>query len=377
MNFVANTTSNKIYTSYDGVNWSTGSTQSGKEIVWSKPSIGFMEIQQPTIVGGQGTNTTMATSSDGIYYTSLGNAIFTTSCNAVTWNGTIWVAGGEGQNTLAYSKDGQQWFGLGATTFTGKCNGVAWNGNTWLALGSGGNTMATSTDGMNWSGSNQKFDTQGICADWNGTVWVAGGEGDNTIATSEDAINWTFIYGNIGGKCNSVRWMGDVWSIGGSTGFAYSTDISNISFNRPANQPMTNVNTIYWNGKIAVAGGQDQTNTIATSTDGINWTGRGNQIFSQQTTQIAWNTKRWVATGQGVNTVAYSYDPSANQWYPAQDTTNMFSIGQSVGVNSKIGVIPVASSLYLNANEKVVVHGPKWYDDGLMGDTTISIEINP
>jgi hypothetical protein len=24
-----------------------------------------------------------------------------------------------------------------------------------------------------------------------------------------------------------------------------------------------------------------------------------------------------------------------------------------------------------------VVHGPKWYDDGLMGDTMISIEMNP
>jgi len=372
--FVANTASQKKYTSYDGVNWTLGSTVSGKEIVWSKPSIGYMEIQQPTIVGGIGENATMATSADGICYTSLGKNVFSQSCSAVTWNGSIWVAGGEGENTLAYSKDGSKWTGLGAQTFTSKCNGVSWNGNTWLALGQGGNTMATSRDGISWTASAQKFDTQGISADWNGTVWVATGRGANTVATSANGSTWIFANANIGAQCNTVRWMGNAWILAGSNGFAYSTDVSNISWTQSI-QPINEVFSIAWNGKIAVAGGRGG-NTIATSRDGITWTGRGNVTFTQQTNSIAWNTKRWIATGVGGNTVAYSYDPSANKWYTAQDISGIFSIGQCVGTNSKIGANPVASRLYLNANDKLTVCGPQWYDDALSSDTAISLELN-
>ena len=77
-----------------------------------------------TVAGGVGTNT-LAYSNNGIEWTGIGNSIFTNECDAVAWNGTLWVAGGGGTNTLAYSNNGIEWTGIGSSIFTDYCNIVA------------------------------------------------------------------------------------------------------------------------------------------------------------------------------------------------------------------------------------------------------------
>jgi hypothetical protein len=62
---------------------------------------------------------------------------------------------------------------------------------------------------------------------------------------------------------------------------------------------------VAWNGDMFVAVGQG-TNSMAYSTDGINWNGLGTTTFSSYANGIAWNGTMWVATGQGTNTIAYS-----------------------------------------------------------------------
>jgi hypothetical protein len=74
-------------------------------------------------------------------------------CNAVAWNGTLWVAGGLGPNALAYSYDGLNWLPI---SFTGLsvCNALTWNGTYWIAGGlllTGLQGHATSADGIHWS----------------------------------------------------------------------------------------------------------------------------------------------------------------------------------------------------------------------------------
>ena len=65
---------------------------------------------------------------------------------------------------------------------------------------------------------------------------------------------------------------------------------------------------VAWNGSIWVAGGLGFTgNTIATSTDGITWTGRSSIFLT--TLGIAWNGSLWVAVGGGYNdSIATSID---------------------------------------------------------------------
>jgi len=78
---------------------------------------------------GSGTNTLGYWDTNGSgSMTANGAAIFSTSGNAVVWNGTRFLALGAGTNTIAWSNDGITWAGLGATVYTTAGNGVAWNG---------------------------------------------------------------------------------------------------------------------------------------------------------------------------------------------------------------------------------------------------------
>ena len=49
-------------------------------------------------------------------------------------------------------------------------------------------------------------------------------------------------------------------------------------------------------------------NTLAYSSNGINWTGLGNSVFSNVAQSIVWNGTMWVASGAGTNTLGYSYN---------------------------------------------------------------------
>jgi hypothetical protein len=384
LTFIINTTGNTILTSYNGINWNinTLSQQNGVSVKWTNPNIGIMNIIQPTIVGGSGTFNTMSYSLDGINYRNLGNNIFTISCNSVAWNGNIWVAGGQGTiNTLAYSYDGLLWTGIGIQTFSSACYKILWNGTMWLACGSGNvNTLATSLDGKTWTGLGKTiFDISGLSADWNGSYWLIGGSGNvNTLATSLDGNVWTGL-----GKitfttaCNNILWMSGKWVAGGSGGnvLAYSTNTT--SWNTSSSTIFNSANSIFWNGSIAIAVGTGTVNTIATSIDGgVTWTGRGKTVFTTSGNGISWNTKRWVAVGNGGNTIAYSYDGLI--WYSAYNNNTIFinGMGLCVGTNSKLGAVAVNSSIYFNTNDRLVVNGPSYYDGSIANDTSLSFNLN-
>ena len=78
--------------------------------------------------------------------------LFSTRGRGIAWNGSMWVAVGEGTNSIAYSYDGVAWNGLGTSIFSTGGYGVAWNGSMWVVVGQGGNSYATSPDGINWTG---------------------------------------------------------------------------------------------------------------------------------------------------------------------------------------------------------------------------------
>jgi hypothetical protein len=385
ISFVVSTNNTIIRYSYDGVNWTNVSLgqSSSNSMLWNNPSIGIMNIQQPTIVGGVGTNSTLAYSIDGIHYRNLGNNIFTTGCYAVQWNGSIWLAGGAGTNTLAYSYDGLSWKGLGAITFTSACYSITWNNVVWVAGGAGGNTLATSSDGKTWNGlGTSVFDVSGLSVNWNGSVWMAVGNGSShTMAYSTNASgnSWTGLgKTTFTSQGNHIIWIVNKWVAGGAGGntIAYTaaaggttgwTATGSTAFS-------TSCNSLYWNGTIAVAVGTGNGNTIATSTDGITWTGRGITVFSSAGNDVYWNTKRWVAVGAGGNTIAYSYNGST--WYSGLNTASLLTSGICVASNSKIGTSIVNSGLYMNTNDVLVVNTPHQYDDSITSDSAISINMN-
>jgi hypothetical protein len=111
---------------------------------------------------------------------------------------------GIGKGGLFYSYDGIHWknsvsgTSLINNSSVAQIGKVIWNGSLWVAVGNGVSyTIIYSTDGINWTGvSNSKtiFDVAGGAIDlaWNGTIWVAIGANSSgkLTATSIDGITW-------------------------------------------------------------------------------------------------------------------------------------------------------------------------------------------
>jgi len=47
-----------------------------------------------------------------------------------------------------------------------------------------------------------------------------------------------------------------------------------------------------------------------------------------------------------------------------------------LGANPRIGATVVSSAIVINTNDRLVVTGPRHYDDSLMSDTAISMNLN-
>lgn len=197
---------NTLVYSYDGMTWSNNSTYAttifttqGRCVTWNGTRF---------VAGGQGGNT-LAYSTNGIVWTGAGTSIFSSVCNAVCYGagttagasavlGQRFVAGGLGTaNTLAYSADGITWTGAGSSVFT-QCNGLAWNGRLFVGVGTGTYTVQYSYDGITWAAPTTTgtsiFSTAGYGVCWTGSKFVATGAsstGGNTLISSADGLIWT------------------------------------------------------------------------------------------------------------------------------------------------------------------------------------------
>ena len=399
--------------SYDGINW-YGLNNGNSIFQWMR-SVAWNGTMW--VAGGNGTNK-IAYSYDGIAWTgsTSGNAIFN-DCYGVAWNGQMWVAGGQGTNTIAYSYNGINWYGstngntvrsiafnskrpntitfptnlmvkvgssiaysiaysyngnlwagvTGSNSIFSTGNGVAWNGTIWVAVGQGTNNIAYSYNGINdWvgvTGSTSLFLNGGYGVAWNETMWVAVGQvattGNNTIAYSSNGLNWIPVNNSIftsttvssGGY--GVAWNGQMWvavggggvSRGGQHTIAYSSN--GIIWNPANNSIFTRYGRgIAWNGIMWVAvgnGGNEPGEpsegqyTIAYSSDGINWIGITNSYNLLQVGYgVAWNGTMWVAVGTGSNTFVYSYN--GTQWYAAANQSTGYWLGISWNGNQWIAV---------------------------------------
>jgi hypothetical protein len=201
-----------IYYSYNGYLWNSYSSGLGAGLVtgnyvscvgWNNSSDGIVSIAPTTFALGGDSDANIATSNDGIKYTVKGKILpFDTSANSISYNGSIWVALGQGTtHTIAYSFDNETWIGLGNSIFSTKGNHIIWGNGKFIAVGEGTNTIAYSIDGIVWTGlGNSIFSTRGNKVALGskyispyGLLYVAVGTGTNGIAYSSDGITWTGV----------------------------------------------------------------------------------------------------------------------------------------------------------------------------------------
>ena len=246
----------------DGNTWTTTGGS-----IFSTAVIGIKYANGLWVAAGQGTSNTIATSTNGIAWTGRGKTILSDSGGDITYGNGLWGVAGSGGNTIATSSNnGITWAGQ-KNTFINYCTAITYGNGTFVVAGSGGNAIATSTDGLSWAGQNNtniNFGMASGLAYGNGLfVAVTDGCTSNTIATSPDGITWT-------GR--GKQFFNNISQIGG-VGIAYGKDdIGNplwVALGYPSNV--------------------SPSNTIATSSDGITWTGRGS-ILTNSARGAAYNS---------------------------------------------------------------------------------------
>ena len=246
--------------------------------------------------------------------------------NSQTVAQSTFNASNPSNNAIMYSSNGINWTSS-TQSILSQCNTIAWNGSIWLAGGDGTKRMAYSYDGINWVASPQTvIDTACNAIAWNGLLWVAGGtDSTNIIAYSVDGINWspsqsgTAVFTTTGGKCNSIVWNGVIWVSGGtyqgSGGvIGYSYDGINWT-NVDVSAYLLEVKTIAWNGSQWLAGGTPQTDvTIISSTDSINWAPVSQSIIDSACYTIAWNGTTWIAGGINAGAGKLAKSTNGSTW---------------------------------------------------------------
>ena len=329
--------------SYDAINWipiTSPLSNYGTDVATNYQVQPKPYIQHPSIAMSTGTNK-IHYSPDGIVWQPLSTSVFGTQGNRCFWNGTIWVASGSGGNSLAYSFDGVSWIGLGLNIFMSGSRSICYNGSIWVAVGSGMNTIAYSYDGLSWfavGNSTSIFSSYGQDVAWNGIAFVATGAGGNTIATSTNGITWE---GSVTGSTFSTNGAG-IWSNGplwvvtgvGTNSIVYTWDrTGRTGWTAVASSPFsTSGSDVAWNGSLWVAVGTGTTNTVATSTNGITWTGRG-LIVPTAGGGICWNGVRWILTSNTSSATPIYYSQNGINWF-----STAYSITGSIHVSSNPGV---------------------------------------
>jgi uncharacterized protein YjbI with pentapeptide repeats len=306
--------------------------------------------EDPCVLLGTGANTINYSLDKGYTWTGLGNTIFSVSGRKAKWNGTVWIAVGEGDtNTLATSTDGINWTGRGMV-FSVRGNNVSYFNNMWIAVGedaASNKSIAYSTNnGVSWiSPGNDIFDTAGNAVEWAHDRWIAVGTGTvNTLAESVDGITWTgggMLFSQSG---NGIAVNGYVIVIGGED----AATVNNIQYKNlwAATTPVwVSVGSTYFtavNNVITFAGGRFC--VVGTGTDQIRVSDyQGNSFiytmgnpFSVTARDIAHTGERWTVVGEdadpnkcmfileGISAVQWHFttqNRATSLWTPTNYTT--------------------------------------------------------
>ena len=293
---------------------------------------------------------------NGSYWVAVGSGINQNSTILVSTNGTIWtraLSGGFVKNTSVPP--------VLRNVYVGR--GVAWNGSYWLALGEGdfGNAILISTDGYNWSTTTTyQFTGTVYNAAWNGSFWIAVGEANNPYATieySSDGLSWNPVpTGGFNGTGYGIGWNGYIWVAVGSSStqtgtIQYSADgalwtsatSGGFVKNTAVPPAVSNVyighgvafNGSYW---VAVGAGTTAVDTIQKSTtnDGLNWVSASTGGFQGLVGYgVAWNSilQLWIAVGSDLNPLTSCIQISSDglNWLSA--TLESFGNNPSYGIS--------------------------------------------
>jgi hypothetical protein len=181
-------TANTIQKSTDGNNWTVPMGFSDRNTIYSK----LVHNGKRLLALGRKSASNLAViihSVDGINWIGTNANLLFTNVNKVLWNGTIWIAGGEGNFTIATSETGSIWSGeLVSNAIFKSVKDIAWNDNIFVAFGE--KRIAFSSDGIVWTQATTIFANNIVSIYWNDNVWEAI-DSSNNFFFSNNAVNWS------------------------------------------------------------------------------------------------------------------------------------------------------------------------------------------
>ena len=402
---------NTIATSVDGISWiprdrGTVITSVAYAAAWS-PNLGLW-----VVVGNSGASSSAnvaATSPDGItwtgvpgFITSSSNAPLRKGCWAYNPTGTlgsIYVIGELGANSRIYtSADGSNWAFRSIPVST--AYNVAWNGNLFVATTSN-TTVMTSPDAITWTSRSlnpNMTNTYGIAYSPAWGVWIVCGynisaTAGGAIQYSYDGINWNYTAMNVanttaGLVLYDVQWnpTNNYFQIVGSNAYMYQISSQLTLSNIPQTFPSASFNNIWqtaWSPTLGLwAGVGSGTYSIASSPDGVNWTGRST-AFTTAGYGVAWNGSYFVAVGQGTNTIALSSNGTTWTAY-ASNASNYTSAGYGVIWSSNLSTWVATGQAATGAGGggtgfTTSPDGVTWTQRGSAGvdNTGLTVQYNP
>ena len=314
---------NTIATSVDGAVWIPRGIVASSTTVWSVAWSGSW------FIAARAGTTGVMTSPDGITWTGRTATGLTVGYFITVQNGGIWVLTGQGTNTIFTCTDGTgtTWTPRSANTIFTTCFSVCYNGNFnyWIGVGTGVHSIAySSTDATSWTGASTLNSIigvgYGITCD--GGTWIAVGayptQGGFTMATSTNGSSWTGFFAawnarSVMQQLRSINYINGLYIVTGQGGGVYySNGLNSNAWVPGAANPLfgtsTTVYNIAWNGNHYLAFSSLNANfSIGLSYDLYSWTTVGQIMFSIGWS-ITWNGSYFLATGQGNNTLARSFD---------------------------------------------------------------------
>ena len=242
--------------------------------------------------------------------------IGSSALRGVTWNGSKYIAVGDGGLVMT-STDGITWSFAFIAGVTEDLYGINWYNNLFIITGTNG-TLLTSPDGIVWTPQVTQLTATLICACYGGGYYFAiSNYGD--VLTSQDGINWS-SQGALPSSLHDIVYDGTNFIIVGSNGMVAISSPDCQIFSIGNWGDTTDIFGIAWSGSQYVAvgnvpvGGGDA--VIRTSSDATTWTsqftGTGYAFNS-----VIYNNGNYVA----VNGLTVYTSPTGVVWTPQQSMT--------------------------------------------------------
>ena len=360
---VATSSTTTMAYSTDGISWIEGNMPSNR--YWYSVCYGndkFVAIARNSNI--------MAYSTDGISWTQ-GTTPRNQAWESVCYGNDKYVAVADNSINMAYSTDGISWIQGNMPSNQQWCS-VCYGNDKYVAVAGSSNIMAYSTNGINWIQGNMPIYEiwASVCYGNGKYVAVAGSNitSTNIMAYSTDGINWTegnmpintywqsVCYGN--GKYVAIAWNTNIMAYISDSEFEL-LKFKESSVSASSNRTWQSV--CYGNGKyVAVA--TNNSNVMAYSTNGIDWT-QGNMPSSQYWRSVCYGNDKVVAvSSNSTNIMAYSTDgiswtqgnmPSNQKWqsvcygngkYVAVAGSSNIMAYSTDGINWIQGNMPISES---------------------------------